>query len=184
MKNYKVKLLKIPVFNETDEEIGFDEKYSVCSNIIGKESYPCYDKETADELCETLNNLTKSYNLTKSLPETRLSIECNELAGRVNAKQSKLHELQIAIEHELVCELVYNKKCNDVKLHPEKVKEALELSKNPTEKQITAFCEEQFEKEFTDLKIAKTNVSFINKQIDLLNDYISLERYVIRKELK
>lgn len=182
---FEVRLQKIPVFNqETGEEIRTDKQYTVCNKVISSENYPCYDERTARELCETLNNLTMDYNLDKSLPEPKLSNEVTELAHRINSKQTKLHELQNAIQYELSCELAYNKKCNDIKLHPDKVKEALELSKNPTEKQITAFCEEQFEKEFTYLKIAKTNTSLINKQIDLINDYISLERYILRMALK
>ena len=188
MENYEVKLLKIPVFNqETGEEIRTDEQYHVCNKIISSENYPCYDKTTADNLCETLNTLTASYSLNKTLPEPALikndSIVYN-LASRINEKQTKLNELQNAIEHELVCELTYMEKCNNIRLHPEQVKEALELTKAPTEKQITAYCEETFKKEHTNLKIAKTEVSFINKQIDLLNDYISLEKYLIRKELQ
>ena len=182
---YEVKLLKIPVFDqETGDETGTDEKYHVCSKIIGNESYPCYDKDTADELCETLNCLTNDYSLNKTLPASRKSLECHELAGRINEKQTKLNELQHAMEHELTCELTYTEKCNNIRLHPEQVKEALELTKAPTEKQITAYCEETYKKEYTNLKIAKTNVTFINKQIDLINDYISLEKYILRKELK
>ena len=187
IENYEVKLLKIPVFDqETGEEIGEDEQYTVCNKNISSENYSCYDKRTADDLCETLNQLTGGYNLNKTLPEPA-SIKNDsivyDLSQRINEKQEKLNDLQNAIEHELVCELNYTEKCNDIRLHPDRVKEALELSKAPTEKQITAYCEQTFKKEFTALKIAKTNTSLINKQIDLINDYISLEKYIIRKEL-
>ena len=184
MENYEVRLLKIPVFDqETGEEIR-DEQYTVCNKIIGSENYPCYNKTTADELCETLNCLTNDYSLNKRLPAPRKSLECHELAEKINEKQEKLNDLQHAMEHELVCELTYAEKCNNIRLHPEQVKEALELTKAPTEKQITAYCEKICKKEYTNLKIAKTNVTFINKQIDLINDYISLEKYILRKELK
>jgi len=185
---YEVKLLKIPVFDqETGDEIGTDEKYHVCSKIIDSENYPCYDETTANELCEYLNTLTSDYNLNKTLPQYTLFKEnsiFNNLGEKINDKNSKLNDLQKAIEHELVCEFKYNEKCNEIKLHPDIVKEALNLSKNPTEKQITAYCETTYEKEYKNWKIAKTNTSLITKQIDLINDYISLEKYIIRMELK
>ena len=189
IENYEVRLLKIPVFDqETGEEIREDEKYHVCNKIIGSENYPCYDKDTADELCETLNCLTNDYSLNKTLPAHKTGMvigdNCFELAERIHEKQEKLNELQNAMEHELVCELAYLEKSNHIKLHSDEVKEALNLSKNPTEKQIQAYCEETYKKEYTNLKIAKTNVTFINKQIDLINDYISLEKYILRKELR
>lgn len=188
IENYEVKLLKIPVFDqETGKEIRTDEQYHVCNKIISSENYPCYDKDTADELCETLNCLTNDYSLNKTLPAYKTGMvigeNCFELAERIHEKNEKLNDLQKAMEHELTCELTYTEKCNNIRLHPEQVKEALELTKAPTEKQITAYCEETYKKEYTNLKIAKTNVTFINKQIDLINDYISLEKYILRKEL-
>ena len=182
---YEVKLSKIPVIDqETGEEIRENEQYSVCSKFITNEKYICYDETAANELCESLNTLTCDYGLNKTLPAPRKSLECYELTEKINEKQTKLNDLQKAIEHELVCEFKYNEKCNEIKLHPDIVKEALSLSKNPTEKQITAYCETTYEKEYKNWKIAKTNTSLITKQIDLINDYISLEKYIIRMELK
>ena len=106
------------------------------------------------------------------------------LEDRITEKRNLLKLLQIAMEDELKAEINYLNKCNKVKLSPDHVKETLKLSRNPTEKQVQAFYENLYNAEFTAYKIAKANISLINKQIDLLNDYISLERYVIRKELK
>ena len=185
---YEVKLSKIPVIDqETGEEIREYEQYSVCSKFITNEKYICYDETAANELCESLNTLTCDYGLNKTLPQYTSFIDgsiFNNLGEKINDKNTKLNELQNAIEHELVCEFKYNEKCNEIKLHPNIVKEALELSKNPTEKQIIAYCETTYEKEYKNWKIAKTNTSLITKQIDLINDYISLEKYIIRMELK
>ena len=75
IENYEVKLLKIPVFDqETGEKIREDEQYHVCNKIISKETYPCYNKTTADELCETLNCLTNDYSLNKTLPAHKVGI--------------------------------------------------------------------------------------------------------------
>ena len=87
---YEVKLLKIPVFDqETGDETGTDEKYHVCSKIIGSENYPCYDETTANELCEYLNTLTSDYSLNKTLPQYTSFTEgsiFNNLGEKINDK--------------------------------------------------------------------------------------------------
>lgn len=191
---YKVKLLKIPVFDqETGEEIREDEQYTVCNNTIGNENYVCYDARTAMELCECLNSLMEVYLLNSGLPaqlevgELRRDEHINllvTLAERINEKSIKLGEIQDAMNHELVCELDYIHKSNKIKIKPGLVKEELGLSKNPTEKQVVAYCEEKYEREFNNWKIAKANTSLLNKQLDLINDMISFEKYYVRMELK
>lgn len=190
---YEVRLLKIPVFDqETGAEIKTDEQYTVCSKYFGSENYPCYDEETAIELCDYLNVLTRKYDLDDELPEPvnidSLQLEGNDLfenlALKINEKHELIRKLQEAKNHELVCKIDYTHKSNQVKLHPDNVKEALELSKNPTEKQINAYCEEKYQKEFELYTIAKANTSLLNTKLDLINNYISLEKYIIRMRLK
>lgn len=181
---YKVEEVEICGY-ENGEEIPPQKWWAVANKLFPeKECYECRNLEVANKLCEDLNSMTKRYQLDKMLPEPRKSLECHELAHRINEKQNKLNDYQTALEHELTCELKYTEKCNEIKLHPDRVKDALELSKNPTEKQIAAYCEDVYQKEFTMWKIAKANTSLISKQIDLINDYISLEKYILRKELK
>ncbi|WP_407374527.1 hypothetical protein [Methanobrevibacter sp.] len=181
---YKVEEIEICGY-ENGEEIPSSKWWAVVNKLFPeRECYECRNLEVANKLCEELNTMTRSYQLDTTLPEPRNSLECHGLAKRINEKQSKLNDYQTALEHELVCERRYNEKWNEVKLHPDKVKEAYELSKVPTEKQITAYCEETYTKEFTQWKIAKANTGLISKQIDLINDYISLEKYILRKELK
>lgn len=190
---YEVKLLKIPVFDqETGEEIREDEQYTVCSKYIGCESYPCYDKRTAIELCDYLNILTKKCDLDDELPKEiqldMLQLEGNEvfenLAIKINEKNKLMDKIQTAKNHELACKIDYTHKCNQIKLHPEHVKEKLELSKTPTEKQVNAYCEEKYSREFNMLTVAKANTSLLNQKLDLINDCISLEKYIIRMMLK
>lgn len=184
---YKVEEIEIYGY-ENGEEIPPQKWWSVVNRLFPeKECYECRNLEVANKLCEELNCITRSYQLDVTLPEPAevpMMNDCYNLSQRINEKQSKLNDYQTALKHELVCERRYNEKWNEVKLHPDKVKEAYELSKAPTEKQITAYCEETYTKEFTQWKIAKANTGLISKQIDLINDYISLEKYILRKELK
>lgn len=189
---FEVRLLKIPVFDqETGEEIRTDEQYTVCSKYVGSENYPCYDERTANELCDFMNVLTRKCNLDDELPEPinlkHLQLEGNDLfmnlASKINEKHELIRKLQEAKNHELAFKIDYTHKCNQVKLHPDKVKEDLELSKAPTEKQINAYCEEKYQREFEMYTIAKANTSLLNTKLDLINDYISLEKYIIRMRL-
>lgn len=189
---FEVRLLKFPVFNqETGEEIREDEQYTVCSKYFGSENYPCYDERTANELCDFMNVLTRKCNLDDELPEhvniDDLQLEGNDLfenlALKINEKHELIRKLQEAKNHELACKIDYTHKTNQIKLNPDTVKEKLELSKNPTEKQINAYCEEKYQREFEIYTIAKANTSLLNTKLDLINDYISLEKYIIRMRL-
>ena len=190
---FEVRLQKIPVFDqETGEEIRTDKQYTVCSKVISSENYPCYDERTANELCDYMNVLTEKCNLDDELPETvnldALQLEDNglfeNLAFKINEKTKLIEKIQAAKNHELACKIDYTHKCNQIKLHPDDVKEELGLSKVPTEKQINAYCEEKYRREFDMYTVAKANTSLLNTKLDLINDYISLERYILRMALK
>lgn len=190
---FEVKLLKIPVFDqETGEEIRTDEQYTVCSKYVGSENYPCYDERTANELCDYLNVLTKKCDLDDEIPISvnldKLQLDENGLFGnlaiKINEKTKLIEKIQKAKNHELACKIDYTHKTNQIKLHPDDVKEELELSKAPTEKQINAYCEEKYRREFDMYTVAKANTSLLNTKLDLINDYISLEKYIIRMRLK
>lgn len=190
---YKVNEVTVEGY-EDGEPIEPSTWWAVESKILPElECYECRNKEVAEKLCYDLNFLTRDFGLNNELPEPVLveSLRLFEktsifesLANRINEKHELLEKFRNAKNHELVCELNYLQKCNEVKLNSDIVKEELELSKNPTEKQIQAYCEITYEREFTLWKIAKENSSLLNKQLDLVNDYISLEKYFIRMELK
>lgn len=181
---YKVDFIK----TSEDNKVPSVEYPAVVNKHFPKESYGCRDQETASELCSYLNELTRDYLLNNELPELNndmpLTHLCCNFGTKLGDKNAHLVKLQEAINHELVCELTYLHKCNEVKLNPDIVKEEYDLSKAPTEKQINAYCEEKFLREFNNWKIAKANTSLLNKQLDLINDSISLEKYFLRVELK
>jgi len=155
---------------------------SILDNV--NNCYECRNKEVAEELCRHMNLLTQDLMLEQKLPKP-LTLEnviddFKPLAELLNDKATKLEELRQAINHELVCELDYLHESNQIKLDPNKIKEDLELSKMPTEKQINAYAEENLTHEYDLWKIAKANTSLIKQQLDLINDRISFEKYVLR----
>lgn len=122
-------------------------------------------------------NLEKVVNTTGEVsPVTTLSI-------MINNKQDKLDELKAAINDELNLKLTYLHKGNAVRIDPN-LKDELGLSKNPTEKQTQAYIENTYQKDFDALKIAEENTKLIKRQLDLIDDRISLEKYAIQLELK
>lgn len=183
---FQVELCTIEDYDKDGNLIDAKEWYCVVNRLIPEQTYPCRNKETAENLCDYMNVIAEEHDLTLDLPQ-KLSICLNDdfirLADRINDKQDLLEELQIAKSHELTFELDYLHKCNDIKLHPDIVKDKLDLSKNPTEKQITAYCEETYSTELMNWKVSKTKVSLLNKQLELLEDRISFEKYQIRSEL-
>ena len=99
-------------------------------------------------------------------------------------KEDKINELKDAVNSETSLKLQLLHKSNDVRLHPDKVKEEYELSKAPTEKQIQAYIDEKYSKLTDDYELAKQNSSLIRRDLELLDNRISLEKYVLQLELK
>jgi len=105
------------------------------------------------------------------------------LAIMINNKQDKLNELKAAVNSELSLKLTYLHKSNAVRLDPD-LKDTIGLSKNPTEKQVQAYIENTYEEDYQLMKIAEENTKLIKRQLELIDDRISLEKYAIRLELK
>ena len=186
---FEVKRLKIPVFNnETGEEIREAEQYTVCSKLFGSHNYPCYDEDTARDLCNTMNLITSDLMLNEPILPENLNLklitvdDLYNLGDMINAKHIKLEELSTALNHELTCELNYLHKSNELKLKQDMIKEELGLSKNPTEKQVNAYIENTLSLEYDLWKIAKANTSLIRQQLDYINDRISFEKYCLRSK--
>ena len=174
--------------NETGlfEVIQQDEIYTVCSKMRGWEKFPCTNENAAKELCDYLNLLTRSLMLTKTLPEPLLlknDSPVYDLGNMINKKQCKLEELQLAVNHELRCELSYTHQANSIRLRPAEIQEELGLSKLPTEKQVNAYIENKLSFEFDLWKIAKADTSLIRQQLDIMNDRVSFEKYALRMRL-
>ena len=94
-------------------------------------------------------------NLEKVVNTTGEVSPVTTLSIMINNKHDKLEELQKAV--------------ND---------------KNPTEKQTQAYIENTYKEDFDALKIAEENTKLIKRQLDLIDDRISLEKYAIQLELK
>lgn len=105
----------------------------------------------------------------------------NEL---LDEKQKKLKDLKDAVNSETSLKLELLHKSNEIKLHPEDVKEKLGLSKLPTEKQIQAHIDETYKDLTDDYELAKQNTALIRKDLELLDNRISFEKYVLQLELK
>ena len=99
-------------------------------------------------------------------------------------KKDKIKELKDAINSETSLKLDLLHKSNDVKLNPNIVKEEQGLSKAPTEKQIQAYIDEKYPTLTNDYELAKQNTSIIRKDLELLDNLISFEKYVLQLELK
>ena len=99
-------------------------------------------------------------------------------------KEEKIKELKDAVNSEVSLKLELAHKANEVRLNPDMVKEEYELSKTPTEKQIQAYIDEKYSSLTDDYELAKQNVSLIRKDLELLDNRISLEKYVLQFKVK
>ncbi|MBQ2832406.1 hypothetical protein [Methanobrevibacter sp.] len=102
----------------------------------------------------------------------------------LDEKEAKIKELKDAINSETSLKLELLHKSNKVKLNPDKVKEEYELSKAPTEKQIQAYIDEKYPDLTNDYELAKQNTSLIRKDLELIDNRISFEKYVLQLEMK
>lgn len=102
----------------------------------------------------------------------------------LDEKEAKIKELKDAVNSETSLKLELLHKSNDVKLHPNNVKEEYELSKAPTEKQIQAYIDEKYSDLTDDYELAKQNTALIRKDLELLDNRISFEKYVLQLEMK
>lgn len=105
----------------------------------------------------------------------------NEL---LDEKQKKLKDLKDAVNSETTLKLELLHKSNEIKLHPEDVKEKLGLSKLPTEKQIQAHIDEEYKELTDDLELAKQNTSLVRKDLEFIDDCISVKKYLSKLVLR
>ena len=102
----------------------------------------------------------------------------------IKEKESKLKELKDAVNSETTLKLELLHKSNEVKLHPEFVKEKYELSKAPTEKQIQAYIDEKYSDLVDDYELAKQNTSLIRRDLDFIDDKISINKHLLQWRVK
>lgn len=104
----------------------------------------------------------------------------------IEKKQSKINELKTAVNSELSLRLDYEHKFNEKLLSDtltDDVKESTGESR-PTKDMKEAYIIEQLKTEYNDLQIAIENSKLIRKDLELLDNQISLEKYVLQLELK
>ncbi len=120
--------------------------------------------------------------MSEIVSETEMfSKKLDELLGE---KQEKIKELKDAVNSETTLKLELLHKSNMIKLHPEDVKEKLGLNKLPTEKQIQAHIDETYKDLTDDLELAKQNTSLIRKDLEFIDNCISVNKYILQLRLK
>ena len=91
-----------------------------------------------------------------------------------------LNTLNIAVNEYTRLKNEYLVKSNELKIKPGLIQEELGLSRAPTEKQTMAYIDDTFKDLVRDLNIASENVSSWKREVDLINDKISVEKLKLR----
>ena len=99
---------------------------------------------------------------------------------KLREKRNKLNELKDAVNSETSLKLKLLHKANQVKLNPNIVKEKYELSKTPTEKQIQAYIDETYSDLTDEYEIAKQNTMLIKKELEFIDDVLSVNKIILR----
>lgn len=100
-----------------------------------------------------------------------------DLTELINEKAEALNTVNIAVNEYVRLKNKYIIKSNELRLQPDQIKEELGLNKPSTEKQIQAYIDDKLRDLVQDIRIAEENVKSWKREVDLLNDKISLEKY-------
>lgn len=99
-----------------------------------------------------------------------------ELQKLVTEKAEALDTLNIAINEHVTLKNKYVTMSNELRLKPDQIKEELGLGKAPTEKQQQAYIDDNLKELVQDLRISEENVKSWKREVDLLDDKISVEK--------
>ena len=99
-----------------------------------------------------------------------------ELQKLVSEKAEALDTLNIAINEHVKLKNKYVTMSNELRLKPTQIKEDLGLGKAPTEKQQQAYIDDNLKDLVQDLRISEENVKSWKREVDLLDDKISVEK--------
>ena len=99
-----------------------------------------------------------------------------ELQKLVSEKAEALDTLNIAINEHVTLKNKYVTMSNELRLKPNQIKEDLGLGKAPTEKQQQAYIDDNLKDLVQDLRISEENVKSWKREVDLLDDKISVEK--------
>ena len=99
-----------------------------------------------------------------------------DLQKLVTEKAEALDTLNIAINEHVRLKNKYVTRSNELRLKPNQIKEDLGLGKAPTEKQQQAYIDDNLKDLVQDLRISEENVKSWKREVDLLDDKISVEK--------
>ena len=99
-----------------------------------------------------------------------------DLQKLVSEKAEALDTLNIAINEHVTLKNKYVTRSNELRLKPNQIKEDLGLGKAPTEKQQQAYIDDNLKDLVQDLRISEENVKSWKREVDLLDDKISVEK--------
>ena len=99
-----------------------------------------------------------------------------DLQKLVSEKAEALNTLNIAINEHVTLKNKYVTMSNELRLKPDQIKEDLGLGKAPTEKQQQAYIDDNLKEVVQDLRISEENVKSWKREVDLLDDKISVEK--------
>lgn len=115
-------------------------------------------------------------NTTKPLNEISFDEVTQDLEKLIKEKSEALNTINIAVNEYVRLKNEYVTKSNKLRISTD-FKEAMNLSKAATEKQQQAYIDDKLKDLVQDIRIAEENVKSWKREVDLLNDKISLEKY-------
>ena len=115
-------------------------------------------------------------NTTKPLNEISFDEVTQDLEKHIKEKSEALNTINIAVNEYVRLKNEYVTKSNKLRINTD-FKEAMNLSKAATEKQHPTYIDDQLKDLVQDIRIAEENVKSWKREVDLLNDKISLEKY-------
>lgn len=99
-----------------------------------------------------------------------------ELQNLIQEKAEVLNTLNIAVNEHVTLKNKYVTRSNELRLKPNEIKEEIGLSKAPTEKQQQAYIDDTLKELVQNLRISEENVKSWKREVDLLDDKISVEK--------
>ena len=121
-------------------------------------------------------NTSKSLDASKPLEVISLDEFTEDLKKLINEKAEALNTVNIAVNEYVTLKNKYATSSNKLRISTD-FKEAMNLSKAASEKQQQAYIDDKLQDLLQDIRIADENVKSWKREVDLLNDKISLEKY-------
>ncbi|WP_458406009.1 hypothetical protein [Methanobrevibacter sp.] len=116
----------------------------------------------------------------KSWKDLTFSDMTKDLDELIKEKGEALNTVNVAVNEHVRLKNKYVVKSNELRIKPAKIQEDLGLSRTPTEKQQQAYIDDQLKDLVQDLLIADENVKSWKREVNLLDDKISAERYRVK----